>query len=95
MNVTANQVFPVQSDLPDEWLSLLGCGITTGLGAVFNVAKGAALLERRGRRARALGQWMVQAAKLAAARSHHRRRPDPLAARAGGQARRDRPVDPR
>ena len=37
--MTASQVFPVQSDLPDDWLSLLGCGITTGLGAVFNVAR--------------------------------------------------------
>src|SRR6266568_3647801 len=39
MNVTASQVFPVESDLPDEWLSLLGCGITSGVGAVLNVAK--------------------------------------------------------
>jgi S-(hydroxymethyl)glutathione dehydrogenase/alcohol dehydrogenase len=69
MNVTANQVFPVQSDLPDEWLSLLGCGITTGLGAVFNVAKvqpgSSVAVVGLGH----LGQWMVQAAKLAAARS--------------------------
>ena len=33
MNVTATQVFPVATDLPDQWLSLLGCGITTGLGS--------------------------------------------------------------
>ena len=52
MNVTASQVFPVETDLPDEWLSLLGCGITTGLGSVFNVARVAGRLERRGRRAR-------------------------------------------
>jgi S-(hydroxymethyl)glutathione dehydrogenase/alcohol dehydrogenase len=69
MNVTANQVFPVQSDLPDEWLSLLGCGITTGLGAVFNVAKvqpGASVaVVGLGH----LGQWMVQGAKLAGART--------------------------
>jgi S-(hydroxymethyl)glutathione dehydrogenase/alcohol dehydrogenase len=68
MNVTANQVFPVDSDLPDEWLSLLGCGITTGLGSVFNVAKvqaGASVaIVGLGH----LGQWMVQAARLAAAR---------------------------
>ena len=69
MNVTANQVFPVQSDLPDEWLSLLGCGITTGLGAVFNVARvqpgSSVAVVGLGH----LGQWMVQAAKVAAARS--------------------------
>jgi S-(hydroxymethyl)glutathione dehydrogenase/alcohol dehydrogenase len=68
MNVTASQVFPVESDLPDEWLSLLGCGITTGLGSVFNVAKvepGASVaIVGLGH----LGQWMVQAAKVAAAR---------------------------
>jgi S-(hydroxymethyl)glutathione dehydrogenase/alcohol dehydrogenase len=69
MNVTANQVFPVQSDLPNEWLSLLGCGITTGLGAVFNVAKvqpgSSVAVVGLGH----LGQWMVQGAKLAAART--------------------------
>jgi S-(hydroxymethyl)glutathione dehydrogenase / alcohol dehydrogenase len=68
MNVTANQVFPVESDLPDDWLSLLGCGITTGLGAVFNVARvtpGASVaVVGLGH----LGQWMVQAARVAAAR---------------------------
>jgi S-(hydroxymethyl)glutathione dehydrogenase/alcohol dehydrogenase len=65
MNVTANQVFPVESDLPDEWLSLLGCGITTGLGAVFNVARvqpgSSVAIVGLGH----LGQWMVQAAKVA------------------------------
>jgi S-(hydroxymethyl)glutathione dehydrogenase/alcohol dehydrogenase len=68
MNVTANQVFPVETDLPDEWLSLLGCGITTGLGAVFNVARvqpgSSVAVVGLGH----LGQWMVQAAKVAAAR---------------------------
>jgi S-(hydroxymethyl)glutathione dehydrogenase/alcohol dehydrogenase len=69
MNVTANQVFPVQTDLPDDWLSLLGCGITTGLGAVFNVARvqqgSSVAVVGLGH----LGQWMVQAAKLAGART--------------------------
>jgi S-(hydroxymethyl)glutathione dehydrogenase/alcohol dehydrogenase len=68
MNVTATQVFPVESDLPDEWLGLLGCGITTGLGAVFNVAKvqpgSSVAVVGLGH----LGQWMVQAARIAAAR---------------------------
>jgi Zn-dependent alcohol dehydrogenase len=68
MNVTANQVFPVETDLPDEWLSLLGCGITTGLGAVFNVAKVQAGSSIAVVGLGHLGQWMVQAAKLAAAR---------------------------
>ena len=68
MNVTANQVFPVETDLPDEWLSLLGCGITTGLGSVFNVAEvqpgSSVAVVGLGH----LGQWMVQAAKVAGAR---------------------------
>jgi S-(hydroxymethyl)glutathione dehydrogenase/alcohol dehydrogenase len=68
MNVTANQVFPVETDLPDAWLGLLGCGITTGLGAVFNVARvesgSSVAIVGLGH----LGQWMVQAAKLARAR---------------------------
>ena len=68
LNVTANQVFPVESDLPDDWLGLLGCGITTGLGSVFNIAKveqgTSVAVVGLGH----LGQWMVQAAKLAGAR---------------------------
>ncbi len=69
MNVTANQVFPVESDLPDEWLGLLGCGITTGLGSVFNVAKVQAGSSVAVVGLGHLGQWMVQAAKLAGART--------------------------
>jgi S-(hydroxymethyl)glutathione dehydrogenase/alcohol dehydrogenase len=69
MNVTANQVFPVATDLPDEWLSLLGCGITTGLGSVFNVAHvqpgTSVAVVGLGH----LGQWMVQGAALAQART--------------------------
>lgn len=69
MNVTANQVFPVETDLPDEWLGLLGCGITTGLGAVFNVAKVTAGSSVAVVGLGHLGQWMVQAARLASART--------------------------
>lgn len=69
MNVTASQVFPIESDLPDAWLGMLGCGITTGVGSVFNIAKvqpGASVaVVGLGH----LGQWMVQAAKLAQART--------------------------
>jgi Zn-dependent alcohol dehydrogenase len=68
MNVTASQVFPIESDLPDEWLSLLGCGITTGLGAVLNVARVQAGSSVAVVGLGHLGQWMVQAAKLARAR---------------------------
>jgi S-(hydroxymethyl)glutathione dehydrogenase/alcohol dehydrogenase len=69
MNVTATQVFPVETDLPDQWLSLLGCGITTGLGSVFNIAQvtpgSSVAIVGCGH----LGLWMVQAARLAQART--------------------------
>jgi S-(hydroxymethyl)glutathione dehydrogenase / alcohol dehydrogenase len=65
MNVTASQVFPVQTDLPDEWLSLLGCGITTGVGAVHNVARVQAGSSIAIFGLGHLGQWMVQAARIA------------------------------
>jgi S-(hydroxymethyl)glutathione dehydrogenase / alcohol dehydrogenase len=68
MNVTAHQVFPVQTDLPDEWLSLLGCGITTGVGAVHNVARVQAGSSVAIFGLGHLGQWMVQAARVANAR---------------------------
>ena len=69
MNVTGNQVFPVETDLPDEWLSLLGCGITTGLGSVFNVAQVQAGSTVAVVGLGHLGQWMVQAARVASART--------------------------
>src|SRR5262245_38997147 len=67
MNVTANQAFPLHTDLPDDVLSLLGCGITSGVGAVFNVAE-----VKPGRSVAVfgtghLGLWMVQGAKVAGA----------------------------
>ncbi len=68
MNVTASQVFPVQTDLPDDWLSLLGCGITTGVGSVHNVAKVQAGSSVAIFGLGHLGQWMVQSARIANAR---------------------------
>jgi len=69
MNVTATQVFPVETDLPDQWLSLLGCGITTGLGSVFNIAQVAPGSSVAVVGCGHLGLWMVQAARLAQART--------------------------
>jgi len=39
MVVDEASVVAVETDLPDEQLALLGCGVTTGLGAVLNTAK--------------------------------------------------------
>ncbi|GAA3204749.1 Zn-dependent alcohol dehydrogenase [Actinocorallia longicatena] len=38
MVVHEASLVPVETDLPDEQLALLGCGVTTGLGAVLNTA---------------------------------------------------------
>ncbi len=37
--VHERSLVPVQTDLPDEQLALIGCGVTTGVGAVLNSAK--------------------------------------------------------
>jgi S-(hydroxymethyl)glutathione dehydrogenase/alcohol dehydrogenase len=67
MLVATSWVFPVESDLPDEVLSLLGCGITTGLGAIFNIAEvepgSSVAVVGCGH----LGLWMVQGARVAGA----------------------------
>jgi len=67
MNMSETQLFPIESDLPDDYLSMMGCGITTGLGAVINVAEVKAgesvVVVGLGH----LGQWVVQAARLVGA----------------------------
>lgn len=60
-------VFPLSSSLDDDVLSLLGCGITSGMGAVLNIARiepGATVaINGCGH----IGLWMVQAARVAGA----------------------------
>ena len=67
MRVPRSWVFPVETDLPDDQLSLLGCGITTGLGAVFNAAQvepgSSVAVVGCGH----LGLWMIQGARVAGA----------------------------
>jgi S-(hydroxymethyl)glutathione dehydrogenase/alcohol dehydrogenase len=66
-NVREIGVVPVESNLPDEVLCLLGCGVTTGLGAVFNIAHvepgSSVAVVGCGH----LGLWMIQAARVAGA----------------------------
>ncbi|QJU54137.1 zinc-binding dehydrogenase [Herbiconiux sp. KACC 21604] len=67
MSISGNQVFPIESDLPSDVLSMLGCGISTGVGSVFNIARvqpgeSVAIVG-----AGHLGLWMLQAARLAGA----------------------------
>jgi S-(hydroxymethyl)glutathione dehydrogenase/alcohol dehydrogenase len=67
MRVPKSWIFPVETDLPDDQLSLLGCGVTTGLGAVFNAAAvepgSSVAVVGCGH----LGLWMVQGARVAGA----------------------------
>jgi S-(hydroxymethyl)glutathione dehydrogenase/alcohol dehydrogenase len=39
MTVAQHSVVRVESDLPDEQLALIGCGVTTGVGAALNTAR--------------------------------------------------------
>jgi S-(hydroxymethyl)glutathione dehydrogenase / alcohol dehydrogenase len=39
MTVSEWSLVPVHTELPDEQLALLGCGVTTGLGSVLNTAR--------------------------------------------------------
>jgi S-(hydroxymethyl)glutathione dehydrogenase/alcohol dehydrogenase len=69
MVVRESGVVPVESDLSDEHLSLLGCGVTSGVGAVLNLAQvqpGSSVAIVGGG---ALGLWMAQGARVAGAGS--------------------------
>lgn len=39
MTVNESSVVRIETDLPDEYLALIGCGVTTGVGAALNTAK--------------------------------------------------------
>jgi S-(hydroxymethyl)glutathione dehydrogenase/alcohol dehydrogenase len=62
-------VVAVDADLDDEQLSLLGCGVTAGVGAVVNLAEvrpgSSVAVVGSG----ALGLWMIQGARVAGAAS--------------------------
>jgi len=67
MTVDERLVVPVESGLPDEQLALIGCGVTTGVGAVLNTAavrpgSTVAVLGCGG-----VGQSVVQGARIAGA----------------------------
>jgi S-(hydroxymethyl)glutathione dehydrogenase / alcohol dehydrogenase len=67
MVVDEASVVAVQSSLPDEQLALLGCGVTTGVGAVLNtaqVAPGSSVVVIG---CGGVGQSIVQAARIAGA----------------------------
>jgi S-(hydroxymethyl)glutathione dehydrogenase/alcohol dehydrogenase len=67
MRVPSSWIFPIETDLPDDTLSLFGCGVTTGLGAVFNAARVEAGASVAVVGCGHLGLWMVQGARVAGA----------------------------
>jgi S-(hydroxymethyl)glutathione dehydrogenase/alcohol dehydrogenase len=60
-------VVAVETDLSDEHLSLLGCGVTSGVGAVVNLADVQPGSSVAVVGAGALGLWMIQGARVAGA----------------------------
>jgi S-(hydroxymethyl)glutathione dehydrogenase / alcohol dehydrogenase len=69
MVVDEASVVAVETDLPDDELALIGCGVTTGLGAVFNTAgvtpgTSVAVIGCGG-----VGQSVIQGARIAGASS--------------------------
>jgi S-(hydroxymethyl)glutathione dehydrogenase / alcohol dehydrogenase len=67
MTVSATSVVRVETDLPDSQLALIGCGVTTGVGAVLNTARvtpGAAVAVIG---CGGVGQSVIQGARIAGA----------------------------
>jgi S-(hydroxymethyl)glutathione dehydrogenase/alcohol dehydrogenase len=67
MTVNVASVVKVETDLPDEQLALIGCGVTTGVGAVLNTAEvtpgsTVAIIGCGG-----VGQSVIQGARIAGA----------------------------
>src|SRR2546428_2055927 len=67
MTVDESSVVKVETDLPDAQLALIGCGVTTGVGAALNTAKvrpgsSVAILGCGG-----VGQAVIQGARIAGA----------------------------
>jgi S-(hydroxymethyl)glutathione dehydrogenase/alcohol dehydrogenase len=67
MTIAEAQAVKIETDLPDEQLSLLGCGVTTGVGAALNTAEiepgsSVAVIGCGG-----VGQSVIQGARIAGA----------------------------
>ncbi len=67
MNVHEASVVKIETDIPDEQLALIGCGVTTGVGAALNTARvepgsSVAVIGCGG-----VGQAVIQGARIAGA----------------------------
>ena len=67
MNLREISAFPIESDSPAEHLAMLGCGIGSGLGAVFNVARVAPGSTAAVVGAGQFGLWITQGLRVAGA----------------------------
>lgn len=67
MVVDEASVVPVRTDLPDEQLALLGCGVTTGLGAALNTARVTAGSSVAVIGCGGVGQSVIQGARISGA----------------------------
>jgi S-(hydroxymethyl)glutathione dehydrogenase/alcohol dehydrogenase len=94
MRLSKNHVFPVASDLPDDQLCLLGCGITSGMGTVLNIAEvqagSSVVVVGCGH----LGLWMIQGARVAGAGQIVAVDPDPARRAVAGELGATDLVDP-
>ena len=52
MTCNETSIVKVDTDVPDEQLALIGCGVTTGVGAALNTAEVQPGIDRRGHRLR-------------------------------------------
>src|SRR5437868_7608522 len=67
MTISESQAVKVETDLPDDQLALIGCGVTTGVGAALNTAEvepgsSVAVIGCGG-----VGQSVIQGARIAGA----------------------------
>ncbi len=67
MVVHEASVVPVETDLADEQLALLGCGVTTGLGAALNTARDVPGASEAVIGCGGVGQSVIQGARIAGA----------------------------
>ena len=68
MTCNESSIVKIETDVPDEQLALIGCGVTTGVGAALNTAGVAAGLDRRGHRLRRCRPGRASRARASPAR---------------------------
>ena len=91
MLVHENAVVKIRDDMPLDRAALIGCGVTTGVGAVFNTARVRAGQHGRRDRLRRRRAQLHPGRRASPARPHHRRRHGAAEARARRAVRRHRP----